>query len=314
MAFSSEFELIDYIRRGFENIGDGTIEGIGDDCAVMPVSDDESLVFTTDMLCEGVHFMRDAASASEIGYKSLAVNLSDVAAMGARPVASMLSVSVPQECSGAWIRDFMDGYKRLSAEFGVALIGGDTVGSSGPVTVNVVAIGRIKSRNIKRRNAAKHGDIIAVNGTLGDSAAGLADVLAGRYDTPLARLHHHPVPQVNEGMWLSGRGEVHAMMDISDGIISDLPHILEASGLGADIHTDKIPTVHALSTALAGGEDYKLLFTASAGRFENLAADYKAHFGSRLYPIGHITSSKSGIRWFDCGEEIFPQFAAFRHF
>ncbi|UKI39338.1 MAG: thiamine-phosphate kinase [Alistipes putredinis] len=238
----------------------------------------------------GVHFLREAASAEEIGYKALAVNLSDVAAMGARPVATMLSIAVPPDCGKDWAFGFVDGFRNLSRQYDVALIGGDTVGSSHGITINVVAIGKIDNRCIKRRRDAKAGDVIVVNDFLGDSAAGLADVLGGRYHTPEARIHHHPVPQIDEGIWLGGRTEVHAMMDISDGLFSDLPHILELSHTGACVQIDRIPTRRTIEQAVCGGEDYKLLFTADADRFESLAADYKVRFGSELHPVGRITS------------------------
>ena len=309
-----EKSLISYITSIFSGIGNGRTEGLGDDCAVMPVSDEESLVFTTDMLCEGVHFLREAASAAEIGYKALAVNLSDVAAMGARPVASMLSIAVPPDCGKDWACGFLDGYRALSQQHDVQLIGGDTVGSKHGITINVVAIGRIRNECIKRRGSAQEGDVIAVNGFIGDSAAGLADVLAGRYDTPMARLHHHPLPQIEEGIWLGSRPEVHAMMDISDGLYSDLPHILERSNAGAVVSLDKIPTRQTTRQAVCGGEDYKLLFTVAEECYESLSANYKARFGSPLYSVGRITAEAEKLRWTDGDKEVRPDFVSFKHF
>jgi len=314
MTAFGERELIEYIVRSFSGQAGSVLEGIGDDCAVIPISEDESIVLTTDMLCEDVHFLRRAASAAQIGYKSLAVNLSDVAAMGAAPLASMLSISVPKECGRSWACGFVDGYRRLSRWYGVELIGGDTVGSADRITVNVVAIGRVANRNIKRRSGARPGDLIAVNGFLGDSAAGLADVLAGRFDTPLARLHHHPVAQVREGIWLGRQPQVSAMMDISDGICSDLPRIMERSGVGAQVHLDKIPTCRTIGQAVSGGEDYKLLFTAGEADFERLASDYRSEFGSGLHVIGRITEQRGLLEWFDGRKPVNPVFESFRHF
>ena len=314
MSIFSEKQLIEYIAGISAGIGDGTAEGIGDDCAVMPLSEDESLVLTTDMLCEGVHFLRRAASAGEIGYKALAVNLSDVAAMGAKPVASMLSIAIPADCDRNWAFGFIDGYRELSRKYDVALIGGDTVGSSHGITVNVVAIGRVENGCIKRRRDAQEGDVIAVNGFLGDSAAGLADVLAGKYDTPSARLHHRPVAQIDEGIWLGQSEQVHAMMDISDGLFSDLPRILELSGLGARVSLDKIPTGRTIEQAVCGGEDYKLLFTAASDGFEALAGEYEKRFGAPLYPIGRMTSETGKLRWLNGDREVNPDFVPFKHF
>ena len=254
----TEFGLIDTIRDMFAAIPRNGFDGIGDDCTVFPLGSGESLVFTADLLAENIHFLRRATSARELGRKSLAVNLSDVAAMGARPIATLLSLAIPHDLPEGWIEDFMEGYRDLSAQYDVGLVGGDTTASDSGLVVNVTAIGRIADSHIKRRSDARPGDLIAVGGSLGESGAGLRDILAGRYDTPLAQIHRNPAPQVAEGIWLGERPEVHAMMDISDGIASDLRHILHQSGVGAEVDTECIPTPVDLETAVSGGEDYKL--------------------------------------------------------
>ena len=259
----TEFGLIDTIRDMFAAIPRNGFDGIGDDCTVFPLGSGESLVFTADLLAENIHFLRRATSARELGRKSLAVNLSDVAAMGARPIATLLSLAIPHDLPEGWIEDFMEGYRDLSAQYDVGLVGGDTTASDSGLVVNVTAIGRIADSHIKRRSDARPGDLIAVGGSLGESGAGLRDILAGRYDTPLAQIHRNPAPQVAEGIWLGERPEVHAMMDISDGIASDLRHILHQSGVGAEVDTECIPTPVDLETAVSGGEDYKLLFTVA---------------------------------------------------
>lgn len=229
----TEFGFIDRIKDLFATLPDNGFEGIGDDCAILPVGGGESLVFTTDMLAEGVHFLRAATSSRELGRKSLAVNLSDVASMGARPVATLLSLSLPDDATGTWAEEFMQGYRELSQEFGVTLAGGDTTRSAAGITINVTAIGRAADTHIKRRSGARPGDVIFTAGALGASGTGLRDILAGRYDTPAAAVHRNPRPQVAEGVWLGQRHEVHAMMDISDGLASDIRHIMERSGVGA---------------------------------------------------------------------------------
>ena len=148
----TEFGFIDHIKELFATLPDNGFEGIGDDCAVLPVGEGESLVFTTDMLAEGVHFLRSATSPRELGRKSLAVNLSDVASMGARPVATLLSLSLPTDTAGTWAEEFMVGYRELSEAFGVTLAGGDTTRSAAGITINVTAIGRIADAHIKRRS------------------------------------------------------------------------------------------------------------------------------------------------------------------
>ena len=260
----TEFGFIDHIKELFAALPDNGFEGIGDDCAVLPVGEGESLVFTTDMLAEGVHFLRPATSPRELGRKSLAVNLSDVASMGARPVGTLLSLSLPADTAGTWAEEFMLGYRELSEAFGVTLAGGDTTRSAAGITINVTAIGRIADAHIKRRSGARPGDAILVAGELGLSGAGLRDILAGRYDTPAAAAHRNPQPQVAEGIWLGARPEIHAMMDLSDGLASDIRHIMERSGVGAAIDIGRIPLAQGadVETAACGGEDYKLLLTA----------------------------------------------------
>jgi thiamine-monophosphate kinase len=315
-----EFEFIESVRRAFAGIGDGAITGIGDDCAVLPLpmSGDgpgEAFVVTTDMLVEGVHFLRDAGTARDLGGKALAVNLSDVAAMGARPVASFLSIALPAECRGRWVDEFMEGYRELSARHGVRLAGGDTTASLGGVAINVVAVGRAAMDRLKYRSGARAGDLVAVGGPLGESAAGLRDILAGRLDTPPAKTHRNPAAQVDEGEWLGERAEVHSMIDLSDGLASDLAHVLKASAVGAVIDLDAIPTPVDVETAVTGGEDYKLLTTVAAGGFESLAGDYFARFGSPLHPVGRIVAAATPeIVWMEGGVPVEKSWRGFTHF
>ena len=308
----TEFGLIEQIKSLFTNIDTHNFEGIGDDCAVLPLGE-ESLVFTADMLIEDIHFLRAATSAYDLGYKSLAVNLSDVAAMGVRPVATMLSIAIPRELTGSYIEEFMAGYHALSQKYNVALIGGDTTASKGAFSINITAIGRGKSANIKRRGDALAGDIILVNGLLGESGAGLNDILGGEYHTPLAKIHCTPEPQVAQGEWLGSRSEVHAMMDISDGIASDMLHILKLSHVGGSIDVDCVPTTVERKLALSAGEDYKLLLTASAEGYKSLMEEYYAEFGEKLYPIGRINKGE-GLRWLEHGEPLPLDIMGFRHY
>lgn len=307
-----EFGLIELIRERFASIPSHGCEGIGDDCAVLPLNTTESMVVTTDLLVEDIHFLRDRITPEQLGRKSLAVNLSDVAAMGAAPVASFLSLSLPPGVTGVWIDAFLAGYHALSTQFGVPLLGGDTTSARDRLTVSVTAIGRAENTHLKRRGDAKPGDRIFVTGYLGDSAQGLQDMLSGR-DTPFIALHNKPEPFVNEGIWLGGRNEVHAMMDISDGIASDLLHILQMSGVGAEVSLDMIPTNTPIELAVAGGEDYKLLLTVDVGAAARLAEDYKAKFGEPLYEIGRIVAGEE-IRWLDCGNPVLLECEGFAHF
>ena len=160
----SEFGLIEHIARLFADVDHRGWEAIGDDCTVLPIGGDEALVITTDMLVEGVHFLREATTADELGRKSLAVNLSDVAAMGLPAVATLLSVALPSNAGDEWAKEFIAGYHSLSKEQGFALVGGDTTASEDKIVINVVAVGRGPLSNVKRSSAAKAGDVIYVGG------------------------------------------------------------------------------------------------------------------------------------------------------
>ena len=185
----------------------------------------------------------------------------------------------------------------------------------GGITINVTAIGRAPDAHVKRRDAAREGDVVFVAGELGASGAGLRDILAGRYDTPLAAVHRNPEPQVGEGAWLGARSEVHAMMDLSDGLASDLGHILDRSSAGAEVELSLIPVAPGsdLRTAACGGEDYKLLLTADPSAADRLAADYLARFGSPLYPLGRITA-RPGLVWLRDGRPEPLDWHGFEHF
>ncbi len=311
----TEFGFIEQIKGLFGDLNVNGFEGIGDDCAVLAISDSESLVFTSDMLIEGVHFLRPATSARMLGRKALAVNLSDIAAMGARPQATLLSLSLPDDATKEWAQEFIEGYHSLSKEWGVALVGGDTTRSESGISISVTAIGRVASDRIKRRSAARVGDIIFVSATLGASGAGLRDILAGRTDSPNATIHHNPTPHILEGKWLGSQVAVHAMMDISDGVASDIRHILKASGVGCEIELSAIPIANGATDedALTGGEDYRLLFTVDAAHAERLSHDFLAHFGYSLHPIGRIIEGDRLV-WMRDNRETDLDFQGFTHF
>lgn len=311
----TEFGFIDKICARFAELPLNGFEGIGDDCAVLPVADSDALLFTADLLNEGVHFLRRATSARELGGKALAVNLSDIAAMGGRPVATLLSLALPPDAGETWAEEFMEGYRTLSERYGVALVGGDTTRSGQGITINVTAIGRAPLSCIKRRSAARPGDVLFTTGALGASGAGLRDLLAGRLDTPAAVEHRNPRPQVEEGLWLGMRREVHAMMDLSDGLASDLKHILDRSGVGAEVLLERVPVAEGsdLQTAACEGEDYKLLLTADAEGAGQLADEFLKRFGSPLHPLGRITDTRELV-WLQNGNPVPLDWHGFTHY
>ena len=312
----SEFGLIEHIARLFADADHKGWEAIGDDCTVLPIGDGEALAITTDMLVEGVHFLRDATSAKELGRKALAVNLSDVAAMGLPAVATLLSVALPKDAGEEWAREFIEGFHSLASEQGVVLVGGDTTSAVDKIAINVVAIGRGPLSNVKRRSAARVGDVIYVGGSLGASAIGLKDILSQKYDTPYAEQHRLPVAQCAEGAWLGAREEVHAMVDLSDGLASDILHILHASKCGAEIMVEQIPAEQGdVESAVCGGEDYKLLFTVEGRDADEFECAFEQKFGYKPYRVGRIVESDdSEIIWLSEGERICPQWRGFTHF
>ncbi|MCM2336531.1 MAG: thiamine-phosphate kinase [Pseudomonas sp.] len=273
---TAEFDLIDRIRRRAATRGD-VVLGIGDDAAVLSVPRDRQLVVATDTLNAGVHFPDDTAPA-DLGWKALAVNLSDLAAMGAAPAWCTLSLSLPTAEEG-WIDAFLDGFLALADAHGVALVGGDT--TRGPLSVCVTAHGLIAPGAALRRDGARVGDDVWVTGTLGDAAGALAQWRAGgARDAALRERLDRPTPRVAFGAGLVG--VAHACIDVSDGLLADLGHVLAASAVGAELLIDALPCSGALAHAFdaptrralqaAGGDDYELCFTAPPGARDAIAA------------------------------------------
>lgn len=274
-----EFEFIDSIRRMFpvpEGIG-----GIGDDCAIIPQEDGFETLVSTDLLVEGSHFILGDITPYQLGWKSAAVNFSDIAAMGGTPVGSFLAIALPRSVDDAWRDGFLKGYKDISGRCGIPLLGGDTTSSPDRLSICVTVLGKAAAGTARKRSDARIGDLVCVTGTLGDSAAGLSVILGrcSRDETAeqLVSRHYLPFPRLEEGAALARTPGVHAMMDISDGIGSDIRHILDESGVGAEIDTGRIPISRELRSfcaargldpldfAIDGGEDYELLFTMEAG-------------------------------------------------
>ena len=318
MSRRGEFGFIDFIRSHFPD-HDGTI-GIGDDCAVMPSGEGE-LLFSTDLLMEGVHFLRNESSPEDVGWKAAAVNLSDIAAMGGTPVATFLSIALPKDAQGEWADRFIEGYTDISRQYDVPLLGGDTTSSLRDIAVNVGVLGRCPSGRRLMRNGAKVGETIYVTGPLGDSAGGLQAILKGIERTEdVTRLicrHKRPIPRIEAGRILMESGKAGAMMDISDGIGSDLRHIMKASGVGAVIDLERLPLSPELVSvckeqgwdiyemATSGGEDFELMFTAPAG-LEN-------ELDIAVYPIGKIVPGNE-LSWRLSNEPMDRDFDGYKHF
>lgn len=316
---NGEFGFIDYIKAHCDLPQAGV--GIGDDCAIIPTEGCDTLV-TTDMLLEGVHFLRPKSSPEDVGWKSAAVNLSDVAAMGGEAVATFLSIALPKDAQGEWAERFVEGYAEISRLFGVPLLGGDTTSSLRDIAINVGVVGRCERGRAALRSGARVGDTIFVTGPLGDSGAGLKVLLEELPHSAIAyylvRKHMRPTPRLAEGRALLATGKVGAMMDVSDGIASDLMHILRASGVGAEVWLDELPLSPQLTAlcaqegwdayhlATSAGEDYELLLTAP----EEIAQ--RVDFP--LYPIGKIVAGDAVVEWYKEGKKIEFNSKGFTHF
>ena len=262
-------------------------KGIGDDCAVLETGSNRLLLVTTDTLIEGVHFTARTLSPEALGWKALAVNISDIAAMGGTPRTAFLSVGIKPETEVRFIESFMAGFKALADKTGIVLAGGDTIESPTSAVITITLLGDCLLEHVVYRSGARVGDDVWVTGPLGDAAAGLFLLqnkqapATSRYES-LVRAHQEPMPPLDAGKALAERGLAHAMIDISDGIAKDLGHICEQSGVGAVVQGSSIPMSRnllklaaeaeksALQWALHGGEDYELLFTASPADKEEI--------------------------------------------
>ncbi len=295
----AEFSLI---ARHFRPLaGAGSLDLL-DDGALLDPPPGRQLVFTADAMVAGVHFLPDDP-ADEVGAKLLRVNLSDLAAMGATPLAYLMTVSAPRDTDDAWFAAFASGLARDQATFGIKLLGGDTTATPGPLTLSLTAIGHIAPGTALRRNGAQAGDEVWVTGTIGDGALGLA-ALQGEVadkDGWLARRYRLPQPRLG----LALHGVVSACMDVSDGLVQDLGHLCRAAGLGAVIEAGLVPRSPAalaagpdwLATCLTGGDDYELLMAVPPGRVGRLAAAASAR-GCTVARIGRFEAG-SQVRVLD---------------
>jgi thiamine-monophosphate kinase len=325
-----EFGFIDRFSPLFRPLIPAGTTGIGDDCAIIPVNDKEDIVITTDLLVENTHFLKKNITPLQLGYKSLAVNLSDIAAMGGTPVGSFLSLAIPSSTEVEYLDVFMEGYHELSEKFGVPLLGGDTTKSPEFLTVSVCVIGKCLKGEAKLRSTAKEGDMICVTGFLGDSAGGLQLILEGRGIAGsagyLLEKHYMPVPRIGEGRLLASLEGVNSLMDISDGLASDLLQILKASGKRAVVEMDKVPMSpellqtagefgwDSLELALTGGEDYELLCTVSPKNFNMVKESIFRNFKRQLFHVGSIFEGSPAIEWTSGNQVINMDKKGFDHF
>jgi thiamine-monophosphate kinase len=331
----SELDFLRRLRRRAARTAPGLTLGVGDDAAILNFAANAALVVSSDLMAEDVHFRRRYFPPDALGHKILAVNLSDMAAMGAAPRFCLLSLALPNDCADAFADAFFDGFFALADRHAVALVGGDTSRSAGGVFLDATVIGETFGNEARRRSTARPGDAIYVSGRLGAAAAGFR-LLEALADDEIARLapaeaecvtrHLRPEPRVALGRRLARAGAVSAMMDVSDGLSLDLTRLCEASGVGARIFAEWTPVsdgAHAVAArfnlraqdlALNGGEDYELLFTVPPPmqiEVDRLVAEEDFVSVTR---IGVVTEASAGLTLVRDGEDVPLAPRGFDHF
>jgi thiamine-monophosphate kinase len=320
-----EFGLIDWLRQAVGEDPAGIL-GIGDDCACWSIPHGYQLLVTTDLLLEGVHFRRDWTDMRRLGRKAVAVNLSDIAAMGGSPERLVLGLGLPTTIELAAVEQFLEGFLEAAREHGVHLVGGDTCRAQQFLTISVTAFGTTPSQRAIRRDTARPGDLLFVSGTLGDSALGLQRLqLGGKVDPYLLQRHLDPTPRIELGARLAASGLASAMLDISDGLLADLGHLLGHQVPGALIKRQSIPLSEPFKVALeenpqlwelalSGGEDYELLFTSAADDCAQILTLAQA-VGVQVTPIGEMCHERQGL-WLEHppGEVKSMPASGFQHF
>ena len=324
LAELGEFGLIDRIA-GRVRPG-GTVRlGIGDDAAATLPTAGMLTLTTTDMLVEGIHFDLAYSDPVTLGRKSLAVNLSDIAAMGGIPRYCFLSLAIPPSCPVEFLDRFVTAFLDLADRHGVTLAGGDTCASRDGLIISVTQVGEQAPGRIVSRAGARPGDLVCVTGFLGDAALGLELLRQGERDGEAVRRQLAPEARVSEGVALARAGLPSAMIDVSDGLLADLGHILDRSEVGAELELALLPlsdayrsrfpgtTASDLSMALSGGEDYELLFTIDSGRWAELEA-LSAAFDTPVTRIGTITAERQCRVLAPGGNEVQVGRQGYNHF
>jgi thiamine-monophosphate kinase len=311
VADIGEFELIARIRQRLERAGIGVLLGIGDDTAVLRPTPGRVILATTDAAVEGVHFLRSSTTPELLGQRVMAVNLSDIAAMAGDPRWALLTLSLPPSTPVGYVERLADGIAIEAGRYDTVVVGGNLARSPDRLIVDITMLGDVDPANVLYRHGAKPGDRILVTGTLGDSAAGLSLLLgeisaSGADADYLIARHRLPTPRVEVGRAIGASRLATAMIDLSDGLASDVGHLGRASCVGAIVHSELVPLStelsrlaeatgrDALEWALRGGEDYELLLTAPATSVPVLV-DLVGRIGVRLTEIGEVTMGRSFV-------------------
>jgi thiamine-monophosphate kinase len=305
-----EFGLIRRIRERVRGTGRGVVLGIGDDTAVLRVRKGWEILLTTDALVEETHFRLKYTPMESLGWKALAINISDVAAMGGIPRACTVSLALPEQWRVEDVDRFYEGLNRCARAYGCEVVGGDTVGSSGPCFISVTLLGEVEAGRAFRRGGAREGDLIFVTGSLGGARSGLEVLETGsdteEFSDSVSRFLE-PKPRLEEARGLMRCQGVHAMIDISDGLASELGHLCESGSVGCLIEERKIPVLDEaeiwcrrckkdpISFVLGSGEEYQLLFTVESRAYEEQKAHPLLREGGVSTVIGRITEGSKRI-------------------
>lgn len=329
-----EFSLIHRLSKKFKHQASGTVLPLGDDCAVYSTSSSKNQLISTDALVENIHFKFSTISPEQLGQKAIAVNLSDIAAMGGTPTRILITLGISKKISTSFLDQLYKGIHKTCRLYNVELIGGDTVSSPSSFFINVTIIGEANPGNFFTRNGAKKGDLIFTTGTLGDSSLGLKIQsnkklkCSSQSRKHLVAKHLNPVPRLKESQLLIRYDfNITSMIDISDGLAQDLQHICKQSGAGAMIYEEKLPQSPAFSKVcsanklnplpliLNGGEDYELLFTLPSDGVKKLCRQFEKA-KALVTHIGEITQSPNKVSLLKKNgkRETLPQSSGFNHF
>ncbi len=326
----NEFELIARLTEGAPSRAPDLVRGVGDDCAVIAGPDGKDWLITQDGLIEGVHFRREWTDMATLGRKALAVNLSDIAAMGGRPRFYAVTLGLPKDLGARCAEQLFSGMRERASDFGAELIGGDTVRSGSGLVLSITAVGEVDRGRAIMRCTARAGDVVYITGTVGSAALGLACLNSGDSSEAAANFinrHKDPAPRVNEGILLAKSGMVTSMIDVSDGVMADLGHIAQSSGVGFRIELARLPVDEGFRAqarrtgaspaelSVAGGEDYELLFTVRPAHAEKFERKVVPDLGAGAACVGAIVGEKERREVVDADGRFFvPSVRGFDHF
>ena len=320
----SEFGLIDRIKQLTQkHQPPNVIVGIDDDAAAIRITDNKILLITTDTMIEGVHFDLSYFTCFQLGQKIMAINISDIAAMGGRPSYVLVALSVPSTVSLKSVEELYRGIIKMGERYGVSIIGGDTTSSPQNIFISITLVGYTNSEKLTLRSGAREGDVVCVTGFLGMSKAGLKvlrdkELIKQNKFENLISKHLTPEPRLHEAQFLVQKGDIHSMIDVSDGLLADLNHICKLSNVGAEIFSETIPVEESTKTvahhfddcwlnyAISGGEDFELLITMPENDYNKIVHDFEKKLRLNLTNIGRIVKKDKGIKVLDNQGKVIP--------